>query len=68
MVFSCAHSARKLESRVGLTCSMIIDLKRKLVAIERVRRQYFADISWGGPNLNGRNPSEDLNADMACQL
>lgn len=68
MVVSRARLERKIENRAGIACWMLIDLMLELVAIDRARRQYCADISWGGPNGNGRDPSEDYYANLACQL
>ena len=68
MVFSRARSERNVEDCAGLACWMIIDLVLKRFANGRVGRQYFSDISWGGPKPNGLNPSEDFYANLARHL
>ena len=51
MVFSGARSERNVEDCVGLTCRVLIDLMGDFSATGRVRTQYCADISWGGPKM-----------------
>ena len=49
MVFSRARPERNVEDRSGIACWKLMGLMLKLIASDREKTQYCADISWGGP-------------------